>query len=244
MLRKNIINKLLSSITLLAVMGVYSNVALAQVDTMGALTVTGTVTVNGSPAVSNSTVLTDSKITTGAGSGAVVSLGKNGSVELFENTTIDLKFTANSIVAMLTDGKIRVMNAAGIGATVTTRTATVVADTGRANSFVVSLGCGDEDDDCRETFVETFEGLVTMTTNNDQTLKQIPAGAKAVSADTCSQACMRPGVLLPIALADTVNTGLLAAIFGGIGAAVLAAVFVGGTPVTTEGTVPVVSPSS
>ena len=225
---RNRLHKFLTSLTALAVMCVYSNVAFAQTDNMGAITVTGNVSVNGSPAVSSSSVLTNSKITSGANSGAVVSFGKNGSVELFENTTIDLKFTANSIIAMLTDGKIRVMNAAGVGATVNTRTATVVADTGRANSFVVSLGCGDEDDDCRETFVETFEGLVTLTTSNDQTLKQIPAGARAASADTCSKACLRPGALLPIALADNVNTGLLAALFGGIGAAIIAAVLVGG----------------
>ncbi len=244
MLRKNSLQKFLTTLTAIAVMCVYSNVAFAQADDMGSITVTGNVSVNGQPAVSSGTVVTGSKITSGANSGAVVSFGKNGSIELFEDTTIDLKFTSNSIVAMLTQGKIKVMNAPGVGATVTTRTATATGDTGRANSFVVSLGCAD-DKDCQETFVETFAGLVTLTTNSDQTIKQVPAGASASSGDACSKACVRPGALLPIALADGINTGLLAALFGGIGAAVIAAVLLGSNdPVIPGGNVPVVSPSS
>ncbi len=242
---RNKLHKVLTTLTALAVMCVYSNIAFAQTGGMAEITVTGTVTVNGQPAVSGGTITTDSNITTGAGSGAVVNLGTRGKVELMADTALTLKFTDTSIVIMLTAGQIRVMNAPGVGATVTTPSATVVGDTGRANSFMVDLGCGD-DANCADTLVETFSGYVTMTTNNDQNLKQIPAGAKASSgplSDACNTACVRPGVL-PIALNAGISTGLIAALLGGIGAATIAAILLSNTPVSTNGNVPVISPSA
>lgn len=191
MLRRNKLHKFLISFTALALMVVYSNVTFARTVAVGSITVTGNVSVNGQPAVSNSTKVTDGKIITGAKSGAVISFGTNGSLELFNDTSVTLKITKNSIVAMLTKGKIRVMNAAGIGATVTTRTTTVVADRKKANSFVVSLESSNNAD-CKETLVETFDGLVTMATISDKTLKRIPAGS-SVPTQTGCQPCLRPG---------------------------------------------------
>jgi len=243
MFRKTRIHKFLTSLTATALLFVYSNVAFAQTTNLGEITVTGNVTVNGERAVSGSTIGTDSVIVTGANSGAVINLTGRGKVELFADTSITLKFTDRSIVAILTSGKIRVMNLAGIGATVTTRSATVVADTGRANSFIVTLGCND-DNKCHETFVETVSGFVTMTSHNDQVLRQIPAGASAASgpvSDSCSKACIRPGTL-PIALDTGLNRGLIAIILGGFGAGVLAAILLGGNNAVIV-PVPIVSPN-
>jgi len=246
MLRINRIQKIAATLAALAVMFVCSTSTFAQDSEMAEITVVGSVTVNGERAVSSSTVLTDSQITTGANSTATINLGARGKMELFPNTEITLKYTGDSMVAMLNAGKIRVMNAAGIGATVTTRTATAVADTGRANSFVVWLGC-EGDKDCQDTFVETFAGIVSLQSLADnQSVKQIPAGTKAAAGSGCSEACKIASPVLPVALSPGIGSGLLAVIFGGIGAAVIAAVLVGGNnPDTTPtGQISVVSPNS
>ncbi len=219
------IHKFFTSIAMLAVICVSSNIVLAQTN-LAEITVTGSVTVNGNKAVSASTITSGSRIVTGADSRAIVNLGTRGKLEVFPSSAATLKFTDYNFVILLHDGKVRVMNTAGTGATVTTPSATVVADTGRANSFIVSLGCGDEDEKCRETFVETFEGFVTMTTNNDQTLKQIPAGTRASSGDSCSKACLKPA-LLPVATSGA-GIPLIALLLGGIGAGVITAILVGG----------------
>ena len=243
MLRKKI-QKILTTFTAIAVTIVYSNIVVfAQGQTMGEITVTGNVSVNGQPAVSGSTVITNSRITTGASSTATVSFGGNGKLEFFENTDATIKFTNDSIVVLLEDGKIGVMNAAGIGATVVTRTATVVADAGRANSFLVWLGCSD-DKDCKETFAQTISGLITMTTGSDQELKQIPAGTQMASGDTCNTECVRPGTVLPVAVAPGIGPALLALLLGGIGAAVVTTILVNqDPPPDPDGEVPVISPN-
>ncbi|NNE98080.1 MAG: hypothetical protein HKN25_03565 [Pyrinomonadaceae bacterium] len=243
MLRKNKRTQKITA-TMLAMLFVCSNLVFAQTGDMGEITVTGNVTVNGARAVSSSTILSDSQIATGANSTAVINLGARGKMELFPNTKITLKFTKESMLAMLEAGRIRVMNAAGIGSTVTTRTATAVADTGQANSYLVWLGC-ESDEDCQDTFVETFAGIVTLQSLADnQSVKQIPAGTKASAGSGCSEACKVPGVL-PVALGPGIGPGVLAVVFGGIGAAVIAAVLVGGNnDLTPTGQIDVVSPSA
>ena len=73
MLIKNMIQKLITSVTGFALIGVFSNFAISQTDNYGEITVTGNVTVNGQPAVSSSTIVSDAKIITGANSSATVS---------------------------------------------------------------------------------------------------------------------------------------------------------------------------
>ena len=189
------------------------------------ITVNGQVTVNGQQAVSNSTVVTGSTITTGSGLTATIGLGKNGRVELSPESSITLKYTDTSIVTMLASGRIRVSNAAGVGTSVTTRSATVVADAGRANSFSVDIGCGD-DIKCAQTMVQTVEGLVTLKTA--KTTKQVAAGTDAIAggSQTGCKPCFRPGSAPPVPVAG-IGSGYLAALLVGAGAATVAAVLYG-----------------
>lgn len=202
MLGKNIMHKSLTLLTAVAVWCVYSTVALAAPkDIAGEITITGQVTVNGQAAVSNSTIVSGSTIVTGTNSSATVTLGKSGRVELLSDTTITLKFSDNSIVGMLSAGKVRVWNTAGIATTFTTKNATVIADTGQSNTFTVDVGCGN-DAKCSQTFVETISGLVMLRTGT--TDKQVAAGTDAVAGNpsqTGCQPCARPGSAPPVAVA-------------------------------------------
>jgi hypothetical protein len=136
MLGKNIIRKSMTLLTAVAVWSAFSMAVLAAPgDVMGEITVNGQVSVNGQSVVSNTTLTTGSTVTTGANSSATINLGKNGRVEVLSDSSLTLKFTDNSIVGMLTAGKVRVSNAAGIAATVTTRNSTVIGDAGSSQHF-------------------------------------------------------------------------------------------------------------
>ena len=80
----------------IAILSVYSMVVLAtpgQKGPSGELSVSGQVTVNGQTAISGATVFSDSTIATAANSGATVSLGKLGRVELLPSSSLKLSFT-------------------------------------------------------------------------------------------------------------------------------------------------------
>jgi hypothetical protein len=181
MLGKNIIRKSVTLMTAVAVWCVYSMVAYAiPGDIAGEITVSGQVTVNGQPAVSNSTILSGSVISTGDGSSAVISLGKAGKLELSANTSMTLRFTDNSIVVMLSDGKTRIQNAAGVATTVTTKHATMIADVGQSDNFTVEA-------ECAHTHLDTHAGVVTMREGTSD--KQISAGASAIAGNMEQAGC-------------------------------------------------------
>ena len=187
MLGKNISRKFFTLVTVAAVWCVYSMVALAvPVDQSGEITVTGQVTVNGQPAVSNSTILSGAVIETGPNSSAVVSLGKLGRVEILADSNLTLNFAAGSITAILQSGKTRVSNAAGVATTVTTKDATVIADSSQADNFLVEV-------ECAHTHVDTATGTVTMRVGSND--KQVAAGTTATAGNlsqTGCKPCMRP----------------------------------------------------
>ncbi len=228
MLNKILIRKSITFMTAVAVWCVYSmSVIAAPGDVMGEITVNGQVTVNGQTVTSNSTVTSGSTIVTGTNSTAIVSLGKNGRVEVLGDSSVTLKFTGNSIVGMLTAGKVLVSNSAGIATTVTTRNATVIADAGQADNFSVDVGCSDEVR-CTQTYVETTVGLVTL--RNGSTDKQVAAGTNATygnPSQTGCRPCMRPGGGPPLAVAG-LGGGAIAAILLAAAGAVGAGIFLGG----------------
>jgi hypothetical protein len=228
MLNKILIRKSVTLMTLVAVWCVFSMTILAApVDVMGEITISGQVTVNGQTVASNSTVTTGSTIVTGANSNAIISLGKNGRVEVLADSSVTLKFTGDSIVGMLTAGKVLVSNSAGIATSVTTRNATVIADAGQADNFSVDVGCSDEAR-CTQTYVETMSGLVTL--RNGSTDKQVAAGTNATfgnPSQTGCKPCMRPGAGAPVATTG-LGLGAIAAILLAAGGAVGAGVFLGG----------------
>ena len=243
MLGKNI-HRFITSVAAIAMICTYSAVAIAAPNADGGITVTGQVTVNGQSAVSDSTVVSGSTVVTGANSSAVISLGDRGKVELMHDTALTLKFTDSSIVAMITSGKVRVLSSAGIGATVTSKSATVVADAGQSNSFTVDVGCSD-DVKCTQTYVETASGLVTLRSAN--TVKQVAAGSDAASGNlsqTGCKPCMRPGSAPATAIAG-IGGGALAALLAAAGGAVIAAILLNDDQnITTDGNTTVVSPTA
>ncbi len=229
MFNKILIRKSITFMTAVAVWCVFSmSVIAAPDDVMGEITINGQVTVNGQTVASNSTVTSGSTIITGTNSTAVVSLGKNGRVEVLGDSSVTLKFTGNSIVGMLTAGKVLVSNSAGIATTVTTRNATVIADAGQADNFSVDVGCSDEVR-CTQTYVETTVGLVTL--RNGSTDKQVAAGTNATygnPSQTGCKPCMRPGGGPPVAVAG-LGGGAIAAILLAAAGAVGAGIFMGGS---------------
>lgn len=246
MLGKTLFLKSITFLTAVAVWSAFSMTALAAPgDVMSEITVTGQVTVNGQSVVSNSTLTSGSTIVTGSNSSAVINMGKNGRVEVLSDSSVTLNFTNNSITGMLTAGKVRVSNAAGIAATVTTRNSTVIADAGLANTFGVDVGCADEER-CTQTYVETTAGLVTL--RNGTTDKQVAAGTDATygnPSQTGCKPCLRPGSSAPVPVSG-LGTGAIAALLLAAGGAAVAAIFLSnneGNDVELGGGAVVVSPS-
>jgi hypothetical protein len=240
MLGKNWTRKSLAILTTLAIWSVYTMVAVAAPkDLTAELSVSGQVTVNGNPTTVNTTIGSDSTIVTGANSSAVVSLGKLGRVELQADSSLQLKFTATSILGILSAGKVRVSNASGVASTVTTKDAAIVGDTAQANTFDVEV-------ECSHTHADTISGSVTMRSGDSD--KQIAAGSGSVAGNmeqTGCQPCRRKGGnpgAYPVA---GLSTGALAAIILGALGAAGAAIFFGSTKndVTSGGGTVVVSPN-
>jgi len=187
MLGNNCFRKIITSFTAVAVLCVYSMVVLAvPKDVTAEISVTGQVTVNGQSAISNSTIVSGSTIVTGPNSSAVISLGKTGRIEILADSNLVLNFSANGIVGVLASGTARVSNAPGVAATITTKDATVIADAGQANSFLVEV-------ECSHTHVDTAVGVVTMREGSMD--RQVAAGTSATAGNlsqTGCKPCMRP----------------------------------------------------
>jgi hypothetical protein len=237
MLGKKTFRKSITLLTAVAVWCLYSTVIFAAPkDVAGELTVTGQVSVNGQAAVSNSTVISGSTIETAKGSSAVVSLGKLGRVELSEDSNLTLRFSETGITGILSQGKARISNTAGVATTFTTKDTTVIADAAQANSFVVEV-------ECSHTHVDTMSGLVTMRTGTND--KQVAAGTTAEAgnlAQTGCKPCYRPNSAPPVPVLG-IGAGALAAILAAAAVGVGAAIFLGsqGNDVTLGGGTTVVS---
>jgi hypothetical protein len=218
MLGKNIIHKATSLMLTLTILCVYSMVALAGTkDITGEITVTGNVTVNGQSVVSNSTIISGSTIVTDANSSAIISLGKTGRLEVLANSNLTIKFAETSITGILSSGKVRVSNSAGVATTITTSHGTAIADAGQADSFVVEV-------ECSHTHVDTISGLVTLRSGTND--KQVAAGTDATAGNltqTGCKPCIRPNPnpgVFPVAGPGWLP-GLLIAAAGGVAAAIL-----------------------
>lgn len=181
MLGKNSFRKFVTLVTLAAVWSLYSMIAFAMPnDAAGEITVTGQVTVNGQSAVSNATILSGATIVSGADSSAMISLGKTGRIEVLANSNLTLRFTDNSIVGILSSGKARVSNSSGVATTVTTKDATVIADSTTADNFTVEV-------ECSHTHVDTTAGVVTMREGAND--KQVVAGTSATAGNLTQGGC-------------------------------------------------------
>jgi phage baseplate assembly protein gpV len=223
-----------------AVLSVYSMVVLAtpgqmgQTGPSGELSVTGQVKVNGQSAISGATVFSDSTIETAQNSSAVISLGKNGRVELLPGSTMKLSFTDAGLMGTLDAGRVRVSTPAGVSASVMTKDGSAMADSKQANVFTVDTECGN-------TIVATQAGNVELRAGDKTT--QIAAG----SQDTAGQAA--PGTRCTRLRTEGmrgIGGGALAALLLAAGGAVAAAILAGrseNNDLNFGGTVTVVSPT-
>jgi hypothetical protein len=101
----------------------------------------GAVTVDGERAVSGRSVYSGSNVTTGE-TGAVISLGKAGRLELAPNTSLDLNLSDKDISANLVAGQVKVFNSAGVNTKINTRDEIVTGDTNQNNAFAVDVQSG------------------------------------------------------------------------------------------------------
>jgi phage baseplate assembly protein gpV len=174
MISKTWSRKSIATVVAVAVLSVYSMVALAApgAKASGELSVTGQVTVNGQKMISGGTIFTDSTISTAAQSSASVSISKVGRVELAPNSNLHISFTDKSIVASLETGSAQVSTLAGTTVNLTTKDGTVVVDGSQATSFTVSASRG-------RTSMSTLTGVAQFKTGGNS--KQVAAGESATA---------------------------------------------------------------
>ena len=174
MISKSWSRKSIATAVAVAVLSVYSMVALAGAGAKasGELSVSGQVTVNGQKMVSGGTVFTDSTISTAPQSSASVSIAKVGRVVLSANSNLRLSFSDSSISAMLETGSAQVSTLAGTTVNLTTKDGTVMVDGKEATSFTVSATRG-------RTSMTTLSGVAEFKTGT--TTKQVAAGESAVA---------------------------------------------------------------
>jgi hypothetical protein len=219
-----------------AVLSLYSMVVLATPGQgpAGELSVSGKVTVNGQSAISGATILSDSTVTTGANSSATISLGKNGRVELLQNSSMKVSFTETSIMGSLDAGRTQVSVPAGVTASITTKDGVVVADGSQATAFTIDTECGN-------TLVATQSGKAELRAGDRVT--QVAAGQDAAAGTA------QPGTRcsrIKLEGMKGISGGALAALLLAAGGAVAAAIIAGlseNNDLNFGGTVTIISPT-
>ncbi|HEX4899663.1 MAG TPA: hypothetical protein VFV61_03975 [Pyrinomonadaceae bacterium] len=168
MISKSLSRKTLAAFVSVAVLSVYSMVALAGAKVASAeLSVSGQVTVNGQKVISGGTLFSGSTVVTADSSTAIVSLSKMGRVELSPNSSLILNFTEESVTGMLDKGVAKVSTVAGVSVNITTKDGAVVVDGSQTTSFTVSTNRGN-------TVVSTEAGLAEL--RSGAATQQIAAG--------------------------------------------------------------------
>ncbi len=225
-----------------AVLSVYSMVALAapgqqgQTGPSGELSVSGQVSVNGQNAISGATVFTDSTITTGQNSSATISLGKMGRVELLPNSSMKLGFSETGVSGMLNAGRARVSTPQGVAANLTTKDGVVVAEGTQASVFSVDVECGN-------TILATQSGQVALRAA-DKT-QQVAAGQDA-TAGTATPGTRCSRLTQNNSGFGALSGGALAALLAAAGGAIAAAIIASrsrNNNANFGGTITVISPT-
>ncbi|MGI8733236.1 MAG: hypothetical protein ACR2LM_08030 [Pyrinomonadaceae bacterium] len=175
MISKTLSRKFIAAVVSVAVLSVYSMVALAAPGAKvasGVLSIAGQVTVNGQKAISGGTLFSGSTIVTADQSNAIVNLSKLGRVELAPNSSLILNFTEESVTGMLDKGEANVSTLAGVSVNITTKDGVVVVDGSEATSFTVSTRRGN-------TILSTEAGLAELRAAGAS--RQVAAGENAVA---------------------------------------------------------------
>jgi phage baseplate assembly protein gpV len=175
MISKTLSRKTMAAFLSVAVLSVYSMIALASPEAKvpsGELSVSGQVTVNGEKVISGGTLFSDSVIVTSDKSSATVSISKLGRIQLAPNSSLTLSFTDKAITGLLDSGIANVSTLAGISVNLTTKDGSVVVDGSQATSFTVNAKRG-------TTVVSTEAGLVELRAGG--AVKQVAAGESATA---------------------------------------------------------------
>jgi ferric-dicitrate binding protein FerR (iron transport regulator) len=168
MISKSLSRKSLAAFVSVAVLSVYSMVALAGAKVASAeLSIYGQVTVNGQKALSGGTFFSGSTIVTAENSGAIVSLSKMGRIELSPKSSLILNFTEDTVTGLLDKGVAKVSTVAGVSVNLSTKDGAVVVDGSQVTSFTVSTRRGN-------TTVSTEAGLAEL--RSGTATQQIAAG--------------------------------------------------------------------
>jgi ferric-dicitrate binding protein FerR (iron transport regulator) len=182
MISKSLSRKSIAAFVSVAVLSVYSMIALATPGARiasGELSATGNVTVNGQKVISGGTLFSDSVIVTSDDSSATVSISKLGRVQLAPNSSMTLSFNDTAITGMLDSGVAHISTLVGISVNLATKEGSVVADGSQAASFTVDAKRGN-------TVVSTEAGLVELRAGG--AVKQIAAGENATAGTPNPQA--------------------------------------------------------
>ncbi|HKR61827.1 MAG TPA: hypothetical protein VJS64_19225 [Pyrinomonadaceae bacterium] len=168
MISKSLSRKSVAAFVAVAVLSVYSMVALAGAKVAsGELSISGQVTVNGQKVISGGTLFSGSTVVTAENSRAIVTLSKMGRIELSPKSSLILNFTEDSVTGMLDKGVAKVSTVTGISVNISTRDGAVVVDGSQATSFTVSTNRGN-------TSVSTEAGLAEL--RSGTATQQIAAG--------------------------------------------------------------------
>ncbi len=228
MISKTWSRKTLAAFLSVAVLSVYSMIALASPGAKvpsGELSVSGQVTVNGQKVISGGTLFSDSVIVTSDNSSATVNISKLGRVQLAPNSSLSLSFTDKAIAGQLDSGITTVSTLVGISVNLTTKDGSVVVDGSQATSFTVNAKRGN-------TVVSTQAGVVELRAGG--AARQIAAGESGTAGTPNPQTDDDDGL----------SGGALAVLLLAVGGAVVAAIIATREDdISFGGTVVVISPS-
>jgi ferric-dicitrate binding protein FerR (iron transport regulator) len=137
----------LALLLIAALLNLASNASLAALTeraakASGELTALGIVKVDGVQMMSGATIIPGSLIRTEEKSGAIISLGQLGRLELSPMTSLRLDFDEAGFVGQLERGRLRVSLPEKASASIFTRNATVVAHHERATLFTIEVKDG------------------------------------------------------------------------------------------------------
>ncbi len=241
------INKGLSACLIAATFSTYSMVALASNRVLGELTVSGdSVKVNGEIAQSGKTIFSTNTITTNETSGATVSFGKLGSIEIAPNTAMKVTFDDSSINGDLATGNVKVFGNSEKAVSITTPSGNVVSDKAEDKAFTVSV-------EQNVAKVSNEIGVVTFNENNKIT--SVKAGETATTGKGAAKSDNDDYKDANGKCIDKNNNGVLecdkgaaawwiwTAVFGGAVAGVLIAATSNNNRVSLGGGTTVVSPT-
>jgi hypothetical protein len=230
MISKSWSRKTIAASLAVAVLSVYSMVALAAPGAKapsGELSVSGQVTVNGQTVITGGTLFSDSVITTAQKSSATVNISKLGRVELAPNSNLKLTFTDNSIMGLLDAGSAHISTLAGVTVNLTTKNGAVVVDGSQATSFTVNVLNGN-------TALATQAGIAEL--RSGTVVKKIAAGESATAGMPNPQTGTDN---------DGMSSGEMAVLLLAVGGAVAAIIWAAthNNDINFGGTVNVISPT-